>query len=64
MYTCFTKYAEKDNYDYSTSPYNYEGTTLGDDDDEDITPVRTSKSSNLRTNLALIMAICLSLLNY
>jgi len=66
MYTCFTKYAEKDNYDYSTSPYNYEGTTLGDDDDddEDFIPVRTTNSSNLRTNLVLILAICLSLLNY
>jgi hypothetical protein len=60
MYTCFTKFAKKDGYNYATSPYNYEGATYPYDDyDDDTVPVRRSGSFNLRINLVLIIAICL-----
>jgi hypothetical protein len=66
MYTCLTLNAKKDNYNYASTAYNYEGSTVGrntvDDDDGDIAAIYTGDSSFLRTNLALFMAICLLLI--
>ena len=66
MYTCLTLNAKKDNYNYASTAYNYEGSTEGrntvDDDDGDIAAIYTGDSSFLRTNLALFMAICLLLI--
>ena len=60
MYSCFTKIAENEKYNYDTSPYNYEGPTYtSDTKDEYIEPIRRSESFNLRMNLLLIAAICL-----
>jgi hypothetical protein len=60
MYSCFTKIAENEKYNYDTSPYNYEGSTYtSDTKDEYIEPIRRSESFNLRMNLLLIAAICL-----
>ena len=58
MYTCLTLNAKKDNYNYASTAYNYEG----NDDDGDIAHIYTGDSSFLRTNLALFMAICLLLI--
>ena len=63
MYTCLTQHAKKDNYNYASSPYNYEGSTLTrDDDDGDYIPIYRGDSSFLRTNFALFMTICLLLI--
>ena len=60
MYSCFTKIAKNEKYNYETSPYNYEGSTYtSDTKDEYIEPIRRSESFNLRMNLLLIAAICL-----
>ena len=60
MYSCFTKIAKNEKYNYDTSPYNYEGPTYtSDTKDEYIEPIRRSESFNLRMNLLLIAAICL-----
>ncbi len=61
IYTCLTQYAKRDNYNYATSAYNYEGSTVrrDNDDDGDITPITYKDSSFLRTNFALFMAIFL-----
>ena len=60
MYSCFTKIAKNEKYNYETSPYNYEGSTYTSDaGDEYIEPIRRSESFNLRMNLLLIAAICL-----
>ena len=62
IYTCLTQYAKRDNYNYATSAYNYEGSTVrrdNDDDDGDIAPITYKDSSFLRTNFALFMAIFL-----
>ena len=60
MYSCFTSLAQEDNYNYQLSYSDYEGSPadLGDDDDN-IYPISRSFSFNIKTNFALLAAICL-----
>ena len=57
MFSCFTNLATHDNYNYQVTYGDYEGEALEDDDN--ISPVRTSFSYNIKDNFALFMAICL-----
>jgi hypothetical protein len=57
MFSCFTNLATHDNYNYQVTYGDYEGEALEDDDN--IRPVRTSFSYNIKDNFALFMAICL-----
>ena len=57
MFSCFTNLATHDNYNYQVTYGDYEGEALEDDDK--ISPVRTSFSYNIKDNFALFMAICL-----
>ena len=57
MFSCFTNLATHDNYNYQVTYGDYEGEALEDDDN--IYPVRTSFSYNIKDNFALFMAICL-----
>ena len=57
MFSCFTNLATHDNYNYQVTYGDYEGEALEDDDN--ISPVRTSFSYNIKVNFALFMAICL-----
>ena len=57
MFSCFTNLATHDNYNYEVTYGDYEGEALEDDDN--ISPVRTSFSYNIKDNFALFMAICL-----
>ena len=57
MFSCFTNLATHDNYNYQVTYGDYEGEALEDDDN--ISPVRTSFSYNIKDNFALLMAICL-----
>ena len=57
MFSCFTNLATHDNYNYQVTYGDYEGEAL--DDDDNISPVRTSFSYNIKVNFALFMAICL-----
>ena len=57
MFSCFTNLATHDNYNYQVTYGDYEGKALEDDDN--ISPVRTSFSYNIKDNFALFMAICL-----
>ena len=57
MFSCFTNLATRDNYNYQVTYGDYEGEALEDDDN--ISPVRTSFSYNIKDNFALFMAICL-----
>ena len=56
MFSCFTNLATHDNYNYQVTYGDYEGEAL---DDDNISPVRTSFSYNIKVNFALFMAICL-----
>ena len=56
MFSCFTNLATHDNYNYQVTYGDYEGEAL---DDDNISPVRTSFSYNIKDNFALFMAICL-----
>ena len=56
MFSCFTNLATHDNYNYQVTYGDYEGEAL---DDDNISPVRTSFSYNIKDNFALLMAICL-----
>jgi len=57
MFSCFTNLATHDNNNYQMTYGDYEGEALEDDDN--ISPVRTSFSYNIKDNFALFMAICL-----
>jgi hypothetical protein len=56
MFSCFTNLATHDNYNYQVTYGDYEGEAL---DDDNISPVRTNFSYNIKVNFALFMAICL-----
>ena len=57
MFSCFTNLSTHDNFNYQVTYGDYEGEALEDDDN--ISPVRTSFSYNIKDNFALFMAICL-----
>ena len=60
MYSCFTSLAQEDNYNYQLSYSDYEGSPADLDDDGDkIYPISRSFSFNIKTNFALLVAICL-----
>ena len=59
MYSCFTSLAQEDNYNYQLSYSDYEGSPADLDDDDKIYPISRSFSFNIKTNFALLAAICL-----
>ena len=58
MFTCFTELANRSNYSYETSYYDYEGSEADIDynaTDEVINPIRRTDSFNIKINLALFI---------
>ena len=58
MFTCFTELANRSNYSYETSYYDYEGSEADIDynaTDEVINTIRRTDSFNIKINLALFI---------
>ena len=58
MFTCFTELANRSNYSYETSYYDYEGLEADIDynaTDDEINPIRTTDSFNVKSGLFLFI---------
>ena len=58
MFTCFTELANRSNYSYETSYYDYEGSEADIDynaTDDEINPIRTTDSFNVKIGLLLFI---------